>query len=164
MIKLNRRTVLTVSTAALMTAPMRGLLADSHGGNVIEMLTKHPETKERNVFAPRILSVNAGEAILFKAVEKGHNSASIDGMIPDGAEEWNGKIGRDIEVSFEQPGIYGFKCTPHAALGMVGLVVVQGEGMFDNLEAAQSVKQRGKAKKVFEEIWEQAAAEGLLSA
>lgn len=82
--------------------------------------------------------------MLFKSVDRGHNSASIDGMLPEGAEEWNGKINDDIEVTFDKPGFYGYKCKPHATVGMVGLVVVEGEGKLDNLEAAQGVRQRGK--------------------
>lgn len=46
--------------------------------------------------------------------------------------------------------------------GMVGLIVVEGEGKFDNLEAARAVRQRGRAKSTFEAIWEQAEADGLL--
>lgn len=158
--KMNRRTVLATAASATLLPALPALAAD---GTVIEMLNKHPEdSKQRFVFHPRVQSVQAGETVLFKSVDKGHNSASVDGMIPEGVEEWNGKISKDVEVTFDKPGIYGYKCTPHATVGMVALIVVEGEGKLDNLEAAKAVKQRGKAKKVWEEIWEEAEAAGLL--
>ena len=99
----------------------------------------------------------------FLPVEKGHNSASIKGMIPDGAAKWKGKINKEITVTFDKLGYYGYMCTPHYALGMVGMVIVEGEAKLANLDAAKAVKHRGKAKKEWEEIWAQAEAEGLLS-
>lgn len=157
---LKRRTVLA-GAAALSVMPVARVLADGHS-HTVELLSKHPEDKKlRNVFLPRLLVVQPGDTVLFQSVDKGHNSVSIDGMIPDGAEEWKGGIGKDIAVTFEKPGYYGYQCVPHASVGMVGMVIVEGEGKLDNLEAAKSVKQRGKAKKVFNEIWEEAEAQGL---
>ena len=154
-----------VATAAVTLLPALPSFAQSDEQAVVEMLTKHPiDSKLRNVFFPRITSVQAGQTVLFKATDRSHNSASIDGMIPDAAEEWDGRINEDVEVTFDVPGVYGYKCTPHAATGMVALIVVEGEGKLDNLEAAQGVRQRGRAKKVFEEIWEEAAELGLLEA
>ena len=129
---------------------------------VIEMLNVHPDDRKlRSIFLPHLAVIDPGQTVLFKSVDKGHNSASAQGMIPDGAEGWKGKISNDIEVTFTQPGVYGYVCTPHMAIGMVGVVVVQGEGMLDNLEAAKAVKQRGKAKKIFGEIWDEMDALGL---
>lgn len=160
-IRLSRRAVMMSALAAgvVAAAPLRA--STQH---VVEMYNKHPENKKlRMVFTPRVLSVQPGDTVLFKSVDKSHNSASIDGMLPEGAEPWNGKVSRDIEVTFTVPGIYGYKCTPHLSMGMVGLIVVEGEGKLDNLEAAKGVKQRGKAKKIFAEIWDEAEEMGLLS-
>lgn len=161
--ELTRRGFMASSAAAalLATSPLQ---AQDAGPIVVEMLNKHPDDKKkRNVFLPRVVSVQPGQTVVFKAVDKGHNSASIDGMIPEGVDEWNAKINEEIEVTFDKPGIYGYKCTPHASIGMVGLIVVEGEGKLDNLEAAKSVRQRGKAKKEWEEIWQEAEDMGLLS-
>ncbi len=156
---MNRRTFVA-ATAATALIPARAALADAHGGNVVQMLNKDPDdAKLRNVFSPRVLVVEPGQSVLFEAVDKGHNSASIKDMIPEGAEAWKGKINEEIEVTFEMPGFYGYGCTPHMSLGMVGLVVVKGDGMMDNFEAVQAVRQRGKAKAAFEEIW--AEVEGM---
>jgi pseudoazurin len=129
------------------------------------MLNVDPENSRiRNVFTPRLLVVDPGTNVLFEATDRGHNSASVDGMIPDGAEPWKGRIGADIEIQFSIPGFYGYVCTPHVPLGMVGLIVVQGDGMLDNLDAARAVRHRGKAGPVFEEIWAEVDELGLTSA
>ena len=160
---INRRIVLT-GLAATSLSQALPKLTHAAEPTVVEMLNKHPEDRKQNfVFYPRVLSVQAGETVLFKSVDKGHNSASIEGMIPNETEEWDSKLNDDVEVTFDKPGFYGYKCTPHASVGMVGLIVVEGEGKLDNLEAAQSVRQRGRAKKVWEEIWQEAEEAGLMT-
>lgn len=130
----------------------------------IQMLNKHPDNpRQRMVFLPLVTSVEAGTEIKFVASDKGHNSQTIDGMIPDGGPEWDGKLNEEVTVKLERPGVYGYKCQPHMALGMVGLIIVKGDGMTDNVEAAKAVKHRGRAKKVFDEIWAQVEAENLLA-
>lgn len=160
---LTRRQLLgsAIAVAALQTV---GLPAQAGTQHVVEMLNKHPEDKkQRMVFHPRVLKVQPGDTVLFKSVDKSHNSVSIDGMLPEGAAPWKGDISADIEVTFDKPGFYGVKCTPHTSLGMVALIVVEGEGKLDNLEAAQGVKHKGKAKKVWKKIWKEAEDAGLLS-
>ncbi len=124
----------------------------------IQMLNKDPKNKKvRNVFRPAIVRVNSGDTVRFVAVDKGHNSQSLAGMIPEGAEEWSSKVGQDFDVIFNIPGVYGYRCTPHVSLGMVGLIVVEGDAeaiSWDaNLEAVKGVKQRGKPKKKFDALW-----------
>ena len=99
-----------------------------------------------------------GDTIKFIATDPGHNSESIEEMMPEGVEGWEGDINDDVEFVVETPGFYGYKCTPHNSVGMVGLVIVQGDGMSDNLEAAKDVRQRGKARQIWDEIWEEVDA------
>lgn len=149
------------STAALSLLP--ALPAFAQDATVVQMVNKHPEdSKLRNAFFPRVIAVEPGTTVRFEATDKGHNSAVIKDMHPDGAEGWKGKINQEVEVTFDTPGVYGYQCTPHAATGMVGLVFVKGDGMLDNLESAQAIRQRGKAKAVFADLWEEAAEMGLL--
>lgn len=151
---ITRRTALlsAAATASLALAlPARVLAATTHD---VQMLNKHPEDRKlRQVFFPRIIVVEPGDSVKFLATDKGHNAQSSDGMAPEGAAEFKGKINEEIEVTFDTPGFYGYQCQPHYAIGMVGLVVVKGEGMMDNLEAAKEVKHRGKAKAVWGDIW-----------
>lgn len=157
---IDRRTFVVGMTAVAVAGPA---LAEGTTHNV-DMLNKHPDDKKnRNVFLPLVLTVEPGDTVVFLPTDKGHNSESIKGMIPEGAEPWKSKINKEHAVTFEKPGLYGYRCTPHAALGMVGLIIVRGDGMTDNLEAVKSVKQRGRAKKVWDTIWAQVEEENLLA-
>ena len=87
------------------------------------------------VFEPSLLKINAGDTVTFKATDAAHNSASIPGMIPNGASSWNGELSRDISVTFDVPGIYGYQCTPHAMMAMVG--VIQVDNNTENIDAVK---------------------------
>ncbi|MEL6647866.1 MAG: pseudoazurin [Pseudomonadota bacterium] len=155
---LSRRTLI-VSATALICAPY---IARANTPFVVEMLNRHPEDpRQRQIFLPRLAVIDPGDTVLFMATDRGHNTASVKGMIPEGAAAWDGALGEDVEITFEVPGIYGHVCTPHVGTGMVGAVVVTGEGVLANYEAAKSVKQRGKASKVFAEIWDEIDQLGL---
>ena len=87
------------------------------------------------VFEPSLLKINVGDTVTFKATDAAHNSASIPGMIPNGASSWNGDLSRDISVTFDVPGVYGYQCTPHAMMAMVG--VIQVDNNTENLDAVK---------------------------
>jgi len=87
------------------------------------------------VFEPSLLKINVGDTVTFKATDAAHNSASIPGMIPNGASSWNGDLSKDISVTFDVPGIYGYQCTPHAMMAMVG--VIQVDNNIENLDTAK---------------------------
>ena len=95
------------------------------------------------VFKPSVIKIQKGDSITFKATDAAHNSASIDGMIPAGAKVWNSKLSQDITVTFDVEGIYGYQCTPHAMMAMIGLIQV-GENK-DNLESVKAAAQKFKA-------------------
>lgn len=159
-LKISRRTLIAAGTLAMVARP-----SFAQTTHEIQMLNAHPDNPRlRQVFLPRIQVVEPGDTVKFLAVDRGHNSATVDGMIPEGVEGWDGKINDEVEAVLEQPGLYGYQCTPHASVGMIGLVVVKGEGMMDNLEAAQSVRQRGRARAAWEEVWEELAAMDLETA
>ena len=88
------------------------------------------------VFEPAVLSVEVGDTVTFVATDMAHNSASIAGMIPDGAAAWTGELSKDIAVTFERPGVYAYQCTPHAMMAMVGVINV-GQGA-ENLAAVEA--------------------------
>lgn len=103
------------------------------------------------VFEPAFVKIAAGDSVRFVATDKGHNAESVDGMLPEGVEPFAGKFNHDILVTFEKPGVYGYKCKPHYGMGMVGLVVV---GDPANADQAKAAKHPGKAKKVFAELFQ----------
>lgn len=88
----------------------------------VHMLNKGAEGAM--VFEPAFVKVAPGDTITFIPTDKGHNVETIKGMIPEGAEAFKSKINENYKVTFDKPGAYGVKCTPHVGMGMVGVVVV----------------------------------------
>ncbi|MEM7195923.1 MAG: plastocyanin/azurin family copper-binding protein, partial [Pseudomonadota bacterium] len=72
--------------------------------------------------------------VTFVSENPGHNSASV--YVPDGAEAWDGEIGKDITVTLSAEGVYIYKCTPHLALAMVGVIKVGNPGDISGAQAA----------------------------
>jgi len=161
---LTRRTALGLVSAAALTPLVAPRIARAATTYDVQMLNVHPDDpRRRMVFLPRLLVVQPGDTVRFLPTDPAHNSVSMDGMIPDGAEGWSGPFNKEVSATLEAPGFYGYKCTPHLAMGMVGLVVVEGDGMMANYEAARGVRQIGRAATVFDEIWAEVADRGLVS-
>lgn len=116
----------------------------------VKMLNKGE--KGAMVFEPDFLKVEIGDTVKFVVVDKGHDAQSIKGMLPEGVAEFKGKINEEITVAIEKEGVYGVKCAPHYAMGMV-MLIVAGEPV--NAEAAKAVKQPGKAKQTFADLFAQ---------
>jgi pseudoazurin len=102
------------------------------------------------VFEPAFLEVAPGDTVHFRALDKGHNAASIDGMIPDGGATWKGGLNKDVTVTLDAEGVYGVRCVPHYGMGMVALIVVGDPSI--NLETAGEIKHPGKAKQRMAEL------------
>ncbi len=124
-----------------------GLSPVQAAGFVVQMLNKGE--KGMMVFEPELVTVAPGDSVRFVPTDKAHDAESMKGMIPAGATPFAGKFGKEIAVTFTEPGIYGYRCKPHYGRGMVGAVVVDAAV---NLEAAQAVNRRGRAQKVFRRI------------
>ena len=95
------------------------------------------------VFEPAFVKAQPGDVVRFIPTDKGHNVEDIDGMLPDGVEGFKTKFNEEFDLTVDAEGIYGIKCTPHYAMGMVALIQV-GEAV--NLDEATAVEQKGKAK------------------
>ncbi|QYO77712.1 pseudoazurin [Devosia salina] len=96
------------------------------------------------VFEPNFLAIQPGDTVTFIPTDKSHNVENIKDMIPDGVEPFKGKVNEEFTMTFDVPGLYGFKCTPHFAMGMVGAIAVGDE--LPNLDAARAVKVPNKAQ------------------
>lgn len=137
------RQIAAAATLAVALTAAQGALAETHE---VKMLNKG----ERGVmvFEPAFLKIAPGDTVKWVAVDPAHSTESIPAMVPEGGQTWKGKINEEVEVTFETPGVYGYKCMPHYALGMVGVIQVGDDT--SNLEDAKAVKHPGKAKTEFE--------------
>ena len=134
--------VITISSAAYASGKV----------HVVEMLNKSAlDKKERMVFEPNVIRISVGDTVRFVSKDRGHNTASIKGMLPSGADKWKSRLGKDFEVTYTADGTYGYMCSPHYGLGMVGVVLV---GDFRrNLAQASARRHPSKARKRFEKIF-----------
>jgi pseudoazurin len=122
------------------------LMGSLAGAAEIEVKMLNKGSEGFMVFEPSFVKAEPGDTIRFVATDKGHNAETIAGMLPDGAVPVAGKMGQDVSVKFDRPGVYGIKCTPHYGMGMVAMIVV---GAPSNQDAAKTVNHPGKAKQVF---------------
>jgi pseudoazurin len=135
---------------AIALSAAAGVSAASAAEFEVKMLNKGAEGMM--VFEPSFLQVAPGDTVRFVPTDKSHNAESIEGMLPEGAQPFQGKMNQELAVTFEVPGVYGFKCKPHYGMGMVGLIVV-GEPV--NGATAAEVPQTGKAKQRFATLFGQ---------
>ena len=91
------------------------------------------------IFEPAVIKISKGDTIHFKATDLSHNSASIEGMIPEGAAPWAGSMNQDISVTFDTEGVYVYQCDPHVIMAMVGVVQV-GEAV--NISAVKEAAEK----------------------
>lgn len=133
-------------------------------GKVIEirMYTVDPDDLSRqHVFKPSLVRAEIGDTIRFIPTEVSHQSSSIEAMLPDGVQGWEGAINEEVSYVLPASGIYGFQCVPHYAAGMVGLIVVEGDAKTDNLESAKMANHPGLGAQQFAAIFAEAAGHGM---
>lgn len=139
------KTLIAASIAGLFTAQFAS-------AETFEVLMLNKGAEGAMVFEPAFVKASLGDTINFVATDKGHNVESIDGMLPEGVAPVKSKMGEDFALTVANEGVFGFKCTPHFAMGMVALIQV---GTPVNMETASSVVLKGKAKTRFEPLFAQ---------
>ncbi len=142
--------IVGLSALAASTAPS---FAEEH---VIKMLNKG----ERGVmvFEPAVVKADLGDTLHFVPVDPLHNAISVKGMLPEGAKKIDGKMNQEFTYTLEKPGIYGIRCTPHYAMGMVALVEVGDDPPNFDEARAIAAKTPGRAKQRFSEFFDELQA------
>lgn len=121
----------------------------------IVMLNKNKETKQRMVYSEELIKIETGDTIDWVLGDKGHNVEMLAG--PEGYElPKKSKLSKPVSITFDKPGIYLYQCSPHAAFGMIGIIVVGGDT--SNLDAISESKTltgkkaKKKRKKLLKEL------------
>ena len=117
----------------------------------IEMLNKLDN--EYMVFSKKIVYIDSGDTVFWKATDKGHNVEFVKGAVPAGVEAFKSKPNQDTEYKFNIPGIYAYWCTPHKTMGMIGFIIVGND--LSNFNEIAKAKFLGKSKKIAKTILEQ---------
>ena len=114
----------------------------------VEMLNRLG--KESMVYSQSIVNIQSGDTVKWLATTKGHNVQFLS--VPEGVGTFRSKLNVDTEYTFTLPGIYLYQCTPHKNMGMIAVVVFDGNK--DNLNAITSARVAGKSKQRLAKIIE----------
>ncbi len=104
------------------TQPLPKVELSSGSEHEVKMLNSGPGGTM--IFEPAVIKISKGDTVHFKATDLAHNSVSINGMVPDGAETWAGALSEEISVTLNTEGVYVYQCDPHVAMAMVGVIQV----------------------------------------
>ena len=114
----------------------------------VEMLNKRDDGAKM-VYSEDVTRIEVGDTVTWVPTSKGHNVEFIAG--PEGWEApKKSKLSKEVAITFDEPGVYLYQCTPHKTMGMIAVVVV-GEGDNDISDA----KVRGKSKKKLQKLLEE---------
>lgn len=104
----------------------------------------HIVTAQGLVYNPLVVKIQPGDTVAWRNMST-HDTQSLEGLIPEGTEMWHSPMSKDYRRTFEQEGIYVYKCTPHFGAGMGGAIIV-GEPV--NLEQIKQADAKGAAKRL----------------
>ena len=117
----------------------------------IEMLNKLDN--EYMVFSKKIVYIDSGDTVFWKATDKGHNVEFVKRAVPTGVGAFKSKLNQNTEYKFSIPGIYAYWCTPHKTMGMIGFIIVGND--LSNFNEVAKAKFIGKSKKIAKAILKQ---------
>ena len=137
----NMRKLLFIVTTVIFSFTLNSVFAAEIE---VKMLNKDADGNKM-VFEPMLIVAEKGDTVTFLPTEKGHMAASIKGMLPDGIKKFKGKINKPVSIVVSEDGLYGVKCTPHLANGMVALIAVgdvKVDGFLDGVKLLKKSKAR----------------------
>ena len=95
------------------------------------------EFTENDSYNPEVVRVNIGDTIKWLPESEGHNVEFFAGPDMDSLPK-KSEIDEFHSIIFEIPGVYLYGCTPHANMGMLGLIIVGND--FHNIEKIKKIK------------------------
>ena len=107
------------------------------------------EFTEDDSYSIEVARIQVGDTIEWLPKNEGHNVEFLAGpevnSLPPKSE-----IDEPHSVVFEMPGVYLYGCTPHANMGMLGLVIVDND--LHNLESIKQIELPPVAKSVLRRL------------
>jgi len=99
--------------------------------HTVEMISEGGE----EIFNPDRLHIQPGDTVSWVLISGFHSTTAYHPdhsdhplRIPENAIPWDSGLvrsdGQRFDMTFEHEGVYCYYCTPHEALGMIGMVVV----------------------------------------
>ena len=105
------------------------------------------EFTEDDSYSIEVAHINIGDTIEWLPKNEGHNVEFFAGPNMNSLP-LTSEIDEIHSVVFKVPGVYLYGCTPHADMGMLGLIVVGND--LHNLEAIKSIQLSRVAKSVLQ--------------
>ncbi len=131
----------SIAAVAALMLPFSNIFAAEHTVNA----------KGLTAFDRPIIYIALGDTVHFSRLNGGHNSQSV--FVPEGGEEWEGAMNKNISVTLTVPGIYGYLCLPHGGMGMNGVVVVGDAGDKEPvMEMLRGLEQTNFARKLLGKV------------
>ena len=113
------------------------------------MLNKRDDG-EKMVYSTDVLHVNLNDTVTWLPTTKGHNVEFIEAPESADLPKKPSKVNKEFSYTFNEPGIYLYQCSPHKSMGMIALVVVDGN--LSNIDDIASTRVVGKSKKKLKEL------------
>jgi pseudoazurin len=147
---MRRRTVLALATGLAATSflpvPVRA------ARHTVRMLNFAPDMQSVMVFEPSLVRARVGDSVHFELVDPLHNAQMAEGMWPEGAPKFEGRLDESVTLTLTKEGVYGIICAPHYAAGMVALIVA---GRPVNLASAKAARHPELAQARFDALFAQ---------
>ena len=111
------------------------------GANYQVTMNSKDSLGNRLVFDKEIISISSGDSVTWIPVDKGHN---IEMVSSPNNLKFRSSPGKEVTLTFEAPGIYYYRCTPHKSAGMIGLIIVDND--YSNIEQIKTSNAPGRSK------------------
>ena len=126
------------SSTSSMTESVEKVQLSEGSEHIVQMLNSGDGGQM--IFEPAVLKVSLGDTVHFKATDMAHNSASMEGMIPEGAKKWSGAMNQDISIVLDTEGVYVYQCDPHVMMAMIGVIQVGEAVNLDTIKTSVGVQ------------------------
>ena len=114
--------------------------------HTVKLLTVD-DNRQTMIMEPSYIRISKGDVVNFVTSDTTHNAQSL--ILPEGAKPFTTELGKSQKVAFSVEGAYLYKCTPHFALGMLGVIQVGRVKNLNKLYAEwESVKENVVLNKV----------------
>ncbi len=94
-------------------------------------------------YDPLVIQIQPGDKVAWENMPT-HDTQSLEGLIPEGAEAWHSQMGENYQRTFTVEGIYVYKCTPHFGAGMGGSIIVGNPVNLEQIKAADAKGAAGR--------------------
>lgn len=145
-----RRALQTITVACCCVAA-----APARSERQVDQITDSRATAAQDMFRfdPNLLRVAPGESIVFLNSRGQHTVHSVPQLWPLSAPPVAISNKPEVSLTFDEEGLYGFRCRRHGIYGMVMLVVCGHAGdLKQALEQVDEMKARTREKQAFKTL------------